>query len=193
MNYKNMTLDELKADLIVEAKKGYPFFLSGALYWLVMGILGLIMGVDQQLALVFLLGTGSIFPLAILIGNMLKVNILSKNPLGVLGGIIGGIQCFYLPVWIVIYMEHYELIPMVIGVLGASHFLPYLWIYQSKIYLFLTIIMAGISFVFGYIFIDQAFLLVPFSLALLYLITVIGLKFETKAFVSLHDNKDSVM
>lgn len=180
MSYTNMTLSELKSDLIIEAKKGYPFFLAGGIYWLVMGFLGVTMEVNQQLALIYLIGTMSIFPMAIMIGRVLKVNILSKNPLGVLGGIIGGIQAFYLPVWIVIYMEHYELIPMVIGVLGASHFLPYLWIYESKTYLFLTISMAAIAFVFGYLFISQAFVLVPFLIAIIYFITVALLLIEVR-------------
>lgn len=180
MNYQNMTLKELKSDLIVDAKKGYPFLIAGALYWLVMGGLSLFIDDQQVLALCYLIGSGSIFPLAIALSQMLKANILSKNPLGVLGGIVGGIQGFYLLIWIVIYIEYYELLPMAIGILGASHFLPYLWIYNSKTYGIFTVSMAIISFIFGYILIDQAFLTLPFLLAFVYLIAVIGLKLETR-------------
>ncbi|MCJ8009380.1 DUF7010 family protein [Lederbergia wuyishanensis] len=181
MDYKNMTLEELKKDLIIDAQKGHPFFLAGAIYWLAMGVLGFFLE-GQQLALFYLVGTGSIFPLAILLGNMQKVNILSKNPLGVLGGIIGGIQAFYIPIWIVIYMKEYQLLPMAIGVLAGSHFFPYLWIYKSRAYLFFTVALALVSFIFGYIIIDQAFLLLPFLLTALYLLMVAALKMETKAF-----------
>lgn len=79
---------------------------------------------------------------------MLQANILSRNPLGVLGGIIGGVQGFYLLIWIIIYIEHYELLPMAMGILGASHFLPYLWIYKSKTYLVFAISMAVSCFIF---------------------------------------------
>src|SRR5690625_7956751 len=99
-----------------------------------MGILSLFIDDHRLLALCYLIGSGSIFPLAIVLSKMLQVNMLSENPLGVLGGLIGGIQGFYLLIWIVIYVEHYELLPMTIGILGASHFLPYLWIYISKTY-----------------------------------------------------------
>lgn len=184
MEYQRMTLEQLKDDIIVDGKKGYPFFLAGTLYWLVMGILGMVMDVSQQLALFYVIGTSCIFPLAILIGKIVGSNLLTKNPLGVLGGIIGAIQAFYIPLWIVLYLEHYELVPLGIGLLGASHFLPYLWIYRSKSYLFLTIAMAVISLVFGYIFLDLAFIGLPFTLAALYLVTVIGLILETKSFVS---------
>lgn len=181
MNYQNLTLSQLKQDLIRDARKGYPIFIAGALYWFVMGILGFYLE-GKTLALCYLLGTGSIFPLGIMISRLCKVNFLSKNPLGTLGGIIGGIQAFYLPLWIVIYMEHYEWIPMAIGLLGASHFLPYMWIYESKTYLFLSIAMALTSFVFGYVLIEMAFLLVPFLLTLAYLITVGSLIRETQNF-----------
>ncbi len=189
MNYKNMTLDELRNDLIVDGQKGYPFFLSGALYWIVMGFLGFIYESSQQLALIYLIASCSIFPLAIALSKILKVNLLSTNPLGVLGGIIGGIQAFYLPIWVVIYIEQFELIPMSIGILGASHFLPYLWIYRSKTYAVLTIFMTLISFIFGYILIDQAFVLLPFLLSVLYLLTFISLKIETRTFINIQENK----
>jgi hypothetical protein len=77
---------------------------------------------------------------------------------------------------------------MSIGILGASHFLPYLWIYRSKIYAILTIAMALISFIFGYILIDQAFVLLPFLLVVVYLLTFISLKIETRTFINLHEN-----
>lgn len=145
-----------------------------------MGGLSLIIDDHKLLALCYLIGTGSVFPLAIVLSQMLKANILSKNPLGVLGGIVGGIQGFYILIWIVIYIEYYELLPMAIGILGASHFLPYLWIYNSKTYGIFTISMATISFIFGYIFIEQAFVTLPFLLAAVYLIAVIGLRIEIK-------------
>lgn len=188
MNYEQMTLEKLKMDLIVDAKKGYPFLLVGALYWFVMGVLSFLIEDHRLLALCYLIGSGSIFPLAVVISKILKANILSKNPLGVLGGIIGGIQAFYLPIWIVIYVEHYELLPMAIGILGASHFLPYLWIYNSKTYGIFTISMAVISFIFGYIFINQAFLTLPFLLAVIYLVSVIWLRLETNKYVASLNN-----
>lgn len=70
MNYQNMTLKELKSDLIVDAKKGYPFLVAGALYWLAMGGLSLFIDDQQVLAFCYLIGSGSIFPLAIALSRM---------------------------------------------------------------------------------------------------------------------------
>jgi hypothetical protein len=188
MDYNNMTIDELKNELIIDAKKGYPFFIAGTLYWIVMGYLNLLIDSHQQLALYYIFGTGSIFPLAIIFSKILKVNILSKNPLGVMAGIIAGIQAFYIPVWVIIYIEQFELVPMVIGILGASHFLPYLWIYKSKAYAIFTITMALISFIFGYVIIGQAFSLLPFLLAAIYLIMATALVIESRSFITFHNN-----
>jgi hypothetical protein len=188
MDYKNMTIDELKNELIIDAKKGYPFFIAGTLYWIVMGYLNLLIDSHQQLALYYIFGTGSIFPLAIIYSKILKVNILSKNPLGVMAGIIAGIQAFYIPVWVIIYIEQFELVPMVIGILGASHFLPYLWIYKSRSYAIFTISMALISFIFGYVIIGQAFSILPFLLAAIYLIMTIALIIESRSFITIHNN-----
>jgi hypothetical protein len=174
-----MTLEELKNNLIRDAQKGYPIFIAGAVYWFAMAVLGFFME-GKTLALCYLLGTGTIFPLGIWISRLLKVNFLTKNPLGILGGIIGGIQAFYLPLWIVIYIEQYELIPLAIGLLGASHFLPYMWIYKSMTYLFFSVAMAVISFLFGYVFIELAFTFVPFLLMITYIVTVAALLMETR-------------
>ncbi|AGA59161.1 MAG: hypothetical protein C6W55_16830 [Thermobacillus sp.] len=179
MDYQKMTLDELKDDLIRVARGGYPVFIAGALYWLAMGVLGLIIE-GKTLALCYLLGVGSIFPLGLLLGRLLKADLMSRNPLGALSGIVGGIQAFFLPLWIVIYIEHFELIPFAIGLLAGSHFLPYIWIYRSRTYLFLTLSMAAASFFLGYIFDQLAFSVLPFVLTAIYLATAAGLAAESR-------------
>src|SRR5699024_6898766 len=99
MDYQNMRVEELKAELIVDAKKGYPFLLTGVFYWLVMGSVGFFIDNHQCLALCYLIGLGSIFPLALAISNIVKANILTKNLVVELGGIVGEIQIFYLIIW----------------------------------------------------------------------------------------------
>ena len=179
MHYRNMTLDELKDDLIRSARKGYPVFMAGALYWLAMGTLGFFLE-GQTLALCYLLGVGGIFPLGLLLGRLLKADLTSKNPLGALGGIVGGIQAFFLPLWIVVYLERPELVPFAIGLLAGSHFLPYTWIYRSRTYLFLPFAMAAASFFLGYVFDRLAFSALPFAMAVIYLAAAAGLAAESR-------------
>jgi hypothetical protein len=93
---------------------------------------------------------------------------------------VGGIQAFFLPVWIILYLEHYKLVPMAIGILAGSHFLPYAWMYNSKTYVFLPIAMTIASLVFGYVYMEYAFTVLPFSMMVIYLISIFFLLMEIR-------------
>ncbi|WP_431190651.1 DUF7010 family protein [Lysinibacillus sphaericus] len=74
--------------------------------------------------------------------KILGVNLLTTgNPLGTLGGIVAAPQAFYIPVFIIVYMNIPEYLPFTIGLLAGSHFLPYIWIYKSKAYLFIYLLL----------------------------------------------------
>jgi len=178
MDYQSMPLDKLKEDLTQDTLKGIPFLIAGSIYWFVMGILHFFIKDTQTLALIYLIGSGSIFPAAMLISKLIGANLVSKNPLGTLSGIIGGVQGFYILIWIVIYIELPNLLPLTIGILVGSHFLPYAWIYNSKAYQIFTMLTVLISFILGYVFKALAFTILPFALALIYLTTIIMLKGE---------------
>lgn len=180
MEVKDMNLNQLKQDIIQSAQRGYPIFIAGTLYWLVMGILNAFLE-DKLLALIYILASGSIFPLGILLSRLLKVNFISKhNPLGKVGGQIAGIQGFYIPVYILIYMYQPEWVPFFIGMLAAAHFLPYSWIYNSKAYYFQTFGMYGISAVIGFGYPELTFTVFPFLIAFIYAGTTILLLLENR-------------
>lgn len=101
--------------------------------------------------------------------KIVGVNLLSNaNPLGTLGGIVAAPQAFYIPVFIIVYMNIPEYIPFTVGLLAGSHFLPYMWIYKSKAYLFITLGTCFSALIFGGFFVDHAFTLVPLAISILY-------------------------
>ncbi|MNJ62764.1 hypothetical protein D3C77_586170 [compost metagenome] len=61
-----------------------------------------------------------------------------------------------------------EYLPFTIGLLAGSHFLPYMWIYKSKAYLFVTLGTCFSSLILGGFLVDQAFTLVPLAIAIVY-------------------------
>ncbi len=173
MNDNSENLKDTRYELSVRAQKGYPILLSGALFFLVLAILSLYIPKDA-LYLLWVVGLGMIFPLGIIIGKLLKIDIITKdNPLGTLGGIVAGMQAFFIPVFIMVYQNNPEWLPFTVGLLGASHFLPYYWIYDSKAYLFLAIATGLVAFVAGGTFIGSAFLVTPLGIAAVYAITVV--------------------
>jgi hypothetical protein len=174
------TLEKLQAEIIFEAKKGFPILLSGAIVFLLFTLIPLVFPM-KTVHLIWIFGLGAIFPFGILISKILGVNLLSKdNPLGTLGGIVAAPQAFYIPVFIIVYIKIPEYLPFTIGLLAGSHFLPYMWIYKSKGYLFVTLGTCFSSLILGGFFVDQAFTLVPLAISIVYGIGVLLILKELK-------------
>lgn len=175
------TLEALQSDIISEAKKGYPILLSGSIVFLIFTFLPMVLPM-KSVYLVWIFGLAAIFPMGLLLSKLLKVNILhSGNPLNNLGGMVAGSQAFYIPVFIIVYTHIPEYLPFTIGLLGGSHFLPYMWIYKSKAYLVVTLGACISSFFLGGWFVEQAFIFVPIAISLCYGIGVLLIFKELKA------------
>ena len=154
--------------------------LSGAFVFLIYTLMHLIFPIEA-VRLIWIFGLGVIFPIGILISKILGINLLSTdNPLGTLGGIVAAPQAFYIPVFIIVYMEIPEYLPFTIGLLGGSHFLPYMWIYKSKAYLFVTLGTCFSALILGSLFVDHAFTLVPLAISIVYGIGVLLILRELK-------------
>lgn len=174
------TLENLQTEIISEAKKGFPIILSGSIVFLIFTFLPYLFSM-KTVHLIWIFGLAAIFPFGLLLSKLFGVNILStKNPLGTLGGIIAAPQAFFIPVFIIVYQHIPQYLPFTIGLLGGSHFLPYMWIYKSKAYLFVTLGACFSSFILGGWFVDQAFTLVPIAISIVYLIGVLLMLKEIK-------------
>jgi hypothetical protein len=88
-------------------------------------------------------------------------------------GLIGGVQLFFAPLVIMIVLHQSDWIPFAIGVLTGAHFLPYVWIYDSKVYLFQTIATVFTASFFGIVFMELSFYIVPFALSIVYGVTLL--------------------
>lgn len=179
-NVSHLNFEELSMELSAEAGKGYPMFIAGIIFWLMMGVGGLF--VPQQIMVwVYLFGIGLVLPLGILVSKVVHVNFLAThNPLSTIGGLVGGIQIFFAPIIILIAYQQPDWIPFVVGVLTGAHFLPYAAIYKSKGYIFQTVSTVLAASVIGFGWMDQAYLLIPFSLIIVYSITLFWLIKEAK-------------
>ena len=174
------TLDELQIDIITTAKKGYPILLAGTIVFLLFTLLPLVLPMNI-VHLTWIFGLSVIFPLGILISKLVNVNLLvTDNPIGTLGGIVAAPQAFYIPVFVLVYMNIPEYLPFTIGLLAGSHFLPYMWIYKSKAYLFVTLGACFSALILGGFFVDHAYTLVPSAISIVYGVGVIFILRELK-------------
>lgn len=170
----------LQSDIIREAKKGYPILLSGSIVFLLFAFLPLIFPMET-IYLIWIFGLGMIFPFGIVLSKLFGVNILAAgNPLGQLGGLVAAPQAFYIPVFIIVYMHIPQYLPFTIGLLGGSHFLPYMWIYRSKAYLFVTLGVCLSSLIIGGYFVNHAFIYLPIVISLAFGIGVLLILRELK-------------
>ncbi|MCP1144895.1 hypothetical protein MKZ01_08625 [Lysinibacillus endophyticus] len=175
------SLETLQSEIIKDAKKGFPILLAGSIVFFIFTFLPLLFPM-KAVYLIWIFGLGAIFPLGILLGKLFGIDILKAgNPLGTLGGIVGGTQAFFIPVFVIVYMHIPAYLPFTIGLLGGAHFLPYMWIYRSKAYLFVTLGVCLSSLVFGGFFVSQAFTLVPIAICLVYTIAVLLILRELKS------------
>lgn len=180
----NNSLEQVHADIILRAKKGYPILLSGAIVFLLFTCLPFIFPMET-VYLIWIFGLGAIFPFGILLSKLLGIDILAAgNPLSTLGGIVAAPQAFFIPVFIIVYMHIPEYLPFTIGLLGGSHFLPYMWLYKSKAYLFVTLAVCFSSLIFGGFLVEQAFIIVPLSISISYSVGVLLIIRELKALIT---------
>jgi hypothetical protein len=174
------TIEQVQVDIILKTRKGYPLLLSGAMIFLVFTFLPLFIP-RETVYLIWIFGLGAIFPFGILLSKILKIELFATdNPLANLGGIVAAPQAFYIPVFIIVYMHIPEYLPFTIGLLAGSHFLPYMWIYKSKAYLFVTLATCFSALIIGGFFVDKAFTLVPLAISVTYGIAVLLILSELK-------------
>ncbi|WP_163100156.1 DUF7010 family protein [Peribacillus alkalitolerans] len=177
----NLTLEHLQTHIITNAKKGFPILLSGSIVFFLFTFLPLVFPMET-VHLIWIFGLSVIFPFGLLLGKILHVNLITTdNPIGTLGGIVAAPQAFYIPVFIIVYMHIPEFIPFTIGLLGGSHFLPYMWIYKSKAYLFVTLGTCFSSLLFGGFLVNHAYTLVPLAISIVYFSGVLLIFKELKS------------
>lgn len=173
-----MDISGLKKDYALMTKKGIPMFYGGVLIWFILGLLSFILP-EKLNAYVYLASTGIFFPVGILVSKLMKIDFFVKgNPLSSLGGLLGALQLFFAPLLIMVGFEHHEWIPFVVGVLTGAHFLPFVWVYDSKAMMFQTIATVTVSTLVGLVFIEFALTLVPFSLMFVYFTTAMLIRKE---------------
>lgn len=128
-------------ELILATKKGIGFPIAGFIIITFAAFAVSLLSERQALLAVFF-ATGAIFPIAMFISKLLKVDPFVKlPPLSYLGAILAGVQIFYWPIFILLFKISPAWIPFSMAILFGSHFIPYGWLYKSKAYYFIGIMM----------------------------------------------------
>ena len=145
-----MNLDEMRLDSAIKQKKGLHFILASVIIWsavLVVHLTTLHILTKNLLTFCF---TAPLMPLAFMISKIIKVDFTNKdNPLTNLGVIFSANQILYLLIAMWIYNAVPEKMVMILAMIFGAHLLPYGWLYKSKSYMVLSIIIPVAALIVG--------------------------------------------
>lgn len=172
---------EMKANLACRTRRGINNIIAGIGLWTVFGFLGIVLPDSPRKALIYLFGAGMLFPLGLLVGSLMKLDIFAKgNPLGLLAGYLGGLQILFFPLMIGAYFATPNMVPWYLGVLVGAHFLPFAWVFDSKTYLIGSVMISLLSGLVGWLFPNSTFVVAPFVIAFCLVLLALGLTQENR-------------
>lgn len=145
-----MNLEELKKDCSIKQKKGIHFIIASVIIWSMVLIVQLTnLPISTKNLLTFCC-TAPLLPIAFLISKILKIQFQDKsNPLNNLGILFSMNQIIYLLIAMWVYPTIPDKLLMVIAMIFGGHLLPYSWLYNSKAYMVLSIIIPILALVVG--------------------------------------------
>ena len=148
-----MELEELRLDCAAKQKKGLHFILASIFIWsaiLVIHLTSLPILTKNLLTFCF---TAPLMPLAFMISKVIKVDFTNKgNPLTNLGLLFSLNQLLYLLIAMWVYPTVPEKMLMVLAMIFGAHLLPYGWLYKSKSYIVMSIIIPITVLILGSLF-----------------------------------------
>lgn len=135
-------LQELKIDNISKSKRGLSFIIASVIIWVAVLCVHLsTLPILLKNLLTFCCST-PLVPMAYFISKLIGVDFQNKNnPLTKLGILFAVNQMLYILIAMWVYAAVPEKMLMVYAMIFGAHLLPYGWLYQSKTYYVLSILV----------------------------------------------------
>ncbi len=178
-----MDLDDLKTDITKRGKRGLHFILASLIIWsAVTGVW--LLPIENILTknLLTFCCTALLVPLAFVISGLIKAEFsITDNPLSNLGLLFSLNQFLY----ILIAMWVYPTVPgkmvMVLAIISGAHLLPFGWLYSSKAYSVMAVLIPLVALTIGILFEAVA---VSIAMVIVEILFCIWLTSENKIFRS---------
>lgn len=145
-------LNELRRDCAKQQKKGLHFILASIFIWAAVWIVHLTaLPIETKNLLTFCVAC-PLLPLAWMISKLINVDFQGKsNPLTSLGLLFSVNQILYILIAMWVFSAVPEKMLMVYAMIFGAHLLPYSWVYQSKSYMLMSILVPILALVVGLI------------------------------------------
>jgi len=145
-----MNLEELKKDCSKKQKKGIHFIIASVIIWTAVLVVQLTNLPILTKNLLTFCCTAPLLPISFMISKLLKIEFQDKsNPLNNLGLLFSINQMIYLLIAMWIFPTVPDKMLMVIAMIFGAHLLPFGWLYNSKAYMVLSVIIPILSLIVG--------------------------------------------
>jgi hypothetical protein len=175
MDLKEQVLAQ-RLKLYVDLRGGFSFPVAGAIWWSAMAGLGFFVPLKTW-ALCAFIGSGFIFPLAILVSRIVRVDFLNaKSPVDtVMGPAFIGMLLFW-PMAFAAYWSEVSLTPLILAIGLAMHWPVIGWSYgRSALYSAHAIARGVSALALWVLFPEHRTTWLPASVALIYALTIVAI------------------
>lgn len=146
-------LNELRDDMRVSQRGGLPFIAGSVIIWALIAVVTSLKLPQLTENLLVLCCACPLFPIAKGVGKLFGVDIFDRtNPLWKVGVIATCNQMIYLLIVMWAYAATPGKMLMIYAMIFGAHFLPYSWLYKSKIYLISSIVLPIAALAMGLYF-----------------------------------------
>lgn len=133
---------ELKKDNIIKTKRGLAFMLSSVIIWIAVLCVHLSNQPVLMKNMLTFCCSAPLVPMAYFISKLIGVDFQNKeNPLTKAGILFAINQMIYILIAMWVYGAVPEKMLMVYAMIYGAHLLPYGWLYQSKTYYILSVVV----------------------------------------------------
>lgn len=169
-----------QAQFQIETNSGISLPVAGAIYWLVLGVLGYFLS-PFEWALAAAVTSGMIFPLGILLQKSFKSPFLkAKSPLSSLALRATVSMNLLWPVHIAVMLNAVELFPLSLGIGMSLHWLIIGWGYDSRACILHVAVRTVVVSALWFLAPALSYTVLPFAVTVVYIITAVQLRAEVK-------------
>jgi len=183
-----MTVESARIEIALKTKKGLSFILASVILWIAILVVWLlpIQDVLTRNLLTFCVST-PLLPLAYMISKVIKADFsLGDNPLSKLGFLFSLNQILYILIEMWAYASAPYSMVMIVAMVFGAHLFPFSWLYISRTYLVMSIIIPIASLIIGCIISREHTYYIPLFMAIIEIIFSCILAFEVKRFNELY-------
>lgn len=154
-NHKTMfeAVDKLRADGAAKQKRGLHFIAASVLVWIAILFIHMSdLSIEQKNLFTFFC-SAPLMPIAYFISKLIKADFSNKsNPLTNLGILFSVNQMLYILIAMWVYSSVPDKMLMVYAMIFGAHLLPFGWLYRSKSYYVLSVLIPIVVLLLGIFF-----------------------------------------